>query len=77
MITRHRRYLTGGGLGVYIKDDVFAEARWFDIHCIRLVDTVMLMLPYIQQLREEPANHLLNYIFTSRRALDLPAPKES
>lgn len=77
MIFKIKRYLVGGMVSIFYKDEVYNEAPWFKSKCLRLVDTVVQMLPYMSQLSDEAANNLLNYLYDTCKARDLPAPKES
>lgn len=74
MIFRNKRFLVGGMLSIHTKDAIKAEAEWFDVDCVRLVDSVMLMFPYMQKLEEDEADNLLDYLFEKGNAEKLPSP---
>lgn len=74
MIFENKRFLVGGMLSDHTRVEIKAKAEWFNIDCIRLVDSVMFILPYTEKIETDEGDRLLKYIFEKNKASGLPTP---
>lgn len=74
MIFKNRRFLVGGMLSMYTQKEIKGEAEWFNVDCIRLVDSVMFLLTNVKVFKGADLDEILKCMFENNKASSLPAP---